>query len=568
MRRYILGICALLTFMLSFGLTIYSNLQDNEVNNLNQTKEQVNNSNVNSNILNLQEESQDNTLQEESQDDTLPEITSYSSVTLADLSDLFLTGSMTADDGVVYYFNYTNVSHHIGYTLKEEQVNSLVEFNIYFENFDVPDAYMTFTLRASGMGHTFSPYLTQNGYTFMIHPTGNLEVFKESTQIKALTDLKPIESGTKHSFKIGAIQESDNIRLLFILDNEVILDYLDEENPIVSNGTCFNICSLVGAGGAGVVAEISPTHEFVCPKYKTYTMGNLGIFPTRSGEVTADIYGNLNFNSGSDTAGYNVNLQNYSFEFNLNFEELAAAGAGLHINLRAKEYARANSSQCGGYGITISPTHFFVFKVGKKHLATVYYDFKLGVDYNVEFGTVDINENQTMIFVNVDGQTVYSYIDNETPEQHRGMILMTCEGNVKCRLSSSYSGISPLKVKVNDEDTEFTTYKIYFNNAFTSKELEYADFSMRNLKSIYINGISVYDWNERYYGKEISDKAIDLFASGTSLTIKISREMHLKSDDSSLQFDFEYLKIQKTKNDRGIQLENGLFLKQSYFYYG
>lgn len=490
---------------------------------------------------------------------------SYPEVTTSELKGLQLNGKMSVDDGVIYYQNTANVSHFIGYNVNAEQKNSLICFDVYFENFDVPAAYMSFALRASSIGSTLSSLVEQNGYTFVIHPNGEMQVYKNYTQLVWRYDAPTYQSGEKYSFKIGAIEQTDGVRLLFIVDGVTVYDYVDSVSPLTS-GDYFNISSLVGTGGAGVFAEIMPTKEFVCPTYPTYTMSTLGTFASRSGELKTDIYNNLYFSSGSDTAIYDVRLQNFSFEFKVNFSKFPPTHAGFHVNLRAVGYGRANSASLGGYNILISPTQIHVFKVGHGYLGLVPANFETGVDYDIEFGTVDISSEKTLIFVNVNGETLFSGYDDNNPCQRRGQIVMTCEGDIHCTMTPSTTGIRPLKVKVDKTDANYDKYDFYFNNVFANVDMDYEDISERNLKSILINGLSVVDLNNKYYGKTAEDRAIDIKIKNNVLSVMVSKSIHLLSGVDE-NFTVSKIKLQKTKGERGLKPYNDLYLKQSYFYY-
>lgn len=489
------------------------------------------------------------------------ETRNYTVLTTTDLPNLVLNGQSYLDENTIFYYNYNNVNHYDGWLLTEKEVNSLIEFDVIFDNFDIPTAYFSFTLRASDVNSILSPLVTQNGYSFVLHPNGEFQVYKNYEQVTWKYDFPKIEENIKYRFKIGAIEENNSIRLLYYINDELVYEYVDNNNPLVSGGNCFNICSLVGDRN-GVIARVISTKEVIIPSYKTYTVSTLNVYPIRSGEVEADRYNNLNFSTGFDTAGFSLNEQNYSFEFNINFSSFPNQTA-FYVALRSKYYARANSSDIGGYSFGIGNNLIYVFKVGDKMLNQISYQFEENEDYQIEVGAVDINENKTLIFININGLPVFSTYDESGPYQEPGYLLMTNEGDIISYVSSSFTSIVPLKTKV-EENENYTSYTIYFNQIFTISDMIYADFIEQNLKSIFIDGISVYNFNNTY--KANTGLAVNLSASKNKLTIDIANEL-LTLNGESVNRKFNYIKIKRSSKDNGLKAPSRKTLKHSYFYY-
>lgn len=495
--------------------------------------------------------------------ESAPLIEDYPTVTTLDLNTLVLNGSNKLDDGVIYYSNTTNILHYIGYDLQETYVDHLIEFDVYFDNIEDPSSWISFAFRASGVGSVFSTIVDQDGYAFVLHPNGAMQVYKEMTPIHDDFHDYRLESETTHSFKIGVVEENGAARLILVIDNVVVFDYYDEVDPILEGGSFFNISSFSGSTGVGM--QIKSKKEFICPTYQTYTLSTLGVYPVRSGELTADKYNNLTITSGADTAGFDCALQNYSLEFNLNVDTFPSSLSALHIAFRAQGYARADSGSIGGYSFMFGKTFIYIFKKGVGIIGSAGHTFEDNTTYTVELGMVDLNEEQTMIFINIDGVSLGTFIDGDNPHQYPGQILITNEGGGIFEVTSSNTRLTPIRTRVSSSE-EKTTYKTYFNNMFSYEDLSYEDFSTRNLKAIYINGVSIYEWNKNYYGKTPEERAIDITSLGNSLIITVSNKIHMSSDNSEIEFSFESLKIQKEMSDIGFESNTDFTLRQSYFY--
>ena len=498
-------------------------------------------------------------------------LSEYEVSTLTDFGSKEINGSSYFDEGVLYYKNTNNVNHYSSFIVPENYLNNLIEFTVSFDTYTNYNggSYFSIALRANGCGSVLSTVVSQNGYCFVMHYDGVVQIYKSSnsTPIKAMSTSLTFDEGTKLKLKVGALEENGAIRLVLINNEESVFDFFDTTDPIIeSSNNYLTFSSWITTGPTE--ARIIPTKEVIEKNYKTYTMSTLKEYPLRSGDVHfVDNANTLELTSGADTAGFSINEQNFSLEMKINFSYFPTSGSAFYTALRCTEYGRANTATVKGYSFGLGNGTLYVSKPGERHLQTIYFTpIEENTDHILEYGVVDMNETTTYLFAKLDGKYLATVYDTNKPRQVRGSIIMTNDGTVKGFISSVNSYVTPLKTKVvNEEKT--TSYKTYFQNPITFATTKgYEDIGEKNLESIYVNGQSIADLNNLYYGETNSDKAFDVEFKSNIITLKVAKTIHSKADDSSVNFIVTYIKLQKTGPEYGLQFETGYKLKVSYFY--
>lgn len=502
---------------------------------------------------------------------TKKDLDEYEIKTTSDYKAVDIRGDSYFEEDIIYYRNYNNINHYDGYNLSDEDVNCLSEFYVYFDEYSDPTAYFSIEFRASACGSVLADeyYVAQNGYCFVFHHDGAVQIYKNhnSTPIASLINGPHFASGDRVLFKGGVLEEYGNARLVMFANNILVYDEYDEVDPIISGGNYLNFCSWKNY--SNLKARIVPTRENIPVKYKTYTLSTLNVFPTRSGYVEfKDNYNNLHFSTGWDTAGFAINEQNYSFEMQVNFTSFNTSGVAFYVGLRCTSYGRANSGSVGGYTFGLGNGTLYVNKAGVKNFGIYYFTPIVpdGKPHILEYGTVDIDNSTTYLFVKLDGTLLATVYDTESPCQNRGMLLLTNEGEVIFDASSSSSYAEPLKTK-HTEEQYYDVYTTYFHNSVSFMEGEnYNSISPTNLKSIYINGLDVVSFNAQYYGTSVDQRAIDISFVSNTIVVKIAKNMHKVSDDEVYDFTLERFKLQKSGQEYGLSFKTGYKLKYSYFY--
>ena len=500
------------------------------------------------------------------------ELSGYGVSTLSDFNSKVINGSSYVDDGIFYYKNTTNISHYSSYIIPSEYINTLVEFTVTFDQYKDHNlaSYFSISLRANGCGSVFSTVVEQNGYCFVMHYDGAIQLYKGSntTPIKSIVGAFTFDEGTKLSLKVGAIEENGAMRLVLINDDAVVMDVFDTTDPILE-ADCNYLTFCSWRNEAPIEARIVPTKEVIEQDYKTLTMSTLCEYPIRSGNVQfVDNANTLLLSTGSDTAGFSVNEQNLSLQMKINFSYFPTEGSAFYTALRCTTYGRANTAIVEGYSFGLGNGKLFVFKPG----VDFFYMFAFtpiaeNTDHILEYGVVDIDNTTTYLFAKLDGEYLGTIYDSDNPRQYRGSIIMTNDGTVQGYVSSVDTYVKPLKTKVTNEE-KYVSYKTYFQNPVEySVARTYEQMSNVNLDSMFVNGESIRYLNSIYYGETEDDRAFDVEFKSNTVSVKIAKSIHLKADDSVVDFDTKYIKLQKTGPEYGLRFVTGYSLKISYFYF-
>lgn len=476
--------------------------------------------------------------------------------TLSDLGNATIAGTGAYyDDGMLKYANSGNT---IGYNY--DQSNSLLEFDIIFDYIRFP-GWFSMTFKANGFDRTQSPNLTQKGYSIVVYASGAVEVWKPNLSTPITGSISGFSEGIKYRFKLGAYNDAGNVKIYFSVNDTEILNATDSQDPYLT-GNWFNIC-----GDGGTSARLFSTKKEIIPNYYTYTLSTLGDYPNCT-DVGAqyDKYKNITLNSG--TIGWTQGLKNYSVECNMNWSNFGA-GSNVWVAMRASGFDRANSPNLEQKG--------YVFRIGQVGAIEIYksgnlvtsgsWGYEQDTNYVFEFGCVDLNSQQTMVFVNINGTPVASMIDSEQPISNAGAFNINGDGVLTCKITSVSTKLTPLVSKVI-QGQERIDVETYFNNTVSYTEMNHSDFSDVMLDAILVNGISVKDFNNAYYAREGAEKtlAIRVKYVNNKLVVSINKNLYQKTNDTQTNFNFEELTIKKTGAGTGLICPSGYVLKQTYYY--
>ena len=473
--------------------------------------------------------------------------------TLSDLGSPTIAGTGAYyDDGMLKYASSGNT---IGY--RYDQSASVVEFDIIFDYLHFP-GWFSLTFKASGFDRTQSANLTQKGYSIIIKPSGAVEVLK--TGLSGVSgQIAGLSIGVKYRFKVGVYNENSATRIFLSVNGTEIVNAVDNTGDPYLTGDWFNIC-----GDGGTSARLFSTKKEVVPDYYTYTLSTMGDYPTATASgVSYDKYKNIELSSG--TVGWGQALRDFSLETKMTWERFGA-GANVWVSLRANTFDRA-SSQNAGYTIRIGRVGAIDIRKNGALVAGGGWSFSLNTDYVFEFGCVDLDENRTLVFVNLNGMPVASFVDSDNPLRRSGYVNFNGDGDVLCRMTSVDTKLTPLKTKLIETETEYVL-ETYFNNTMSYFDISYGDFSEVLLDAILINETSVKDINNVYYALSGSDKinAVDLEYVNNKLVIKIEKTIFSKSSDAQSTFTFSELCLKKTGDGKGLICPSGYRLKQTYYY--
>lgn len=474
--------------------------------------------------------------------------------TLPDLGNPTIAGTGAYyDDGMLKYASSGNT---IGY--KGDYSNTLVEFDIVFDYLQFP-AWFSLTFKASASDRTQSPNLSQKGYSIAIFYNGNVEVWKPGLTTEMTGKIGGLTVGEKYRFKVGAINDGDAVRVYLSVNGVEIINALDTVNPYLT-GSWFNIC-----GDGGTSARLFSTKKEIVPDYHTYTNSTIGGFPTATDSgASYDRFKNITLGSG--TVGWGQKHKDFSFETNMNWSTFGN-GSNVWVALRANGFDR-NNGITSGYLIRIGQVGVIeISKKGSSIGSKGSWSFMPDTDYAFEFGVVDLDENRTMVFVNVNGKPVATMIDNESPLRNAGFINFNGDGSVNCKMTSINTRLTPLKTKVSSDQT-YTIIETSFYNVISHSDMAYEDFSNVTLEAMLVNDTSVLEWNEKYYASEGSERlrAIDVKFSNNKLTVKIAKTLYKTANDQHVDFEFSNLMIKKSGENKGFITPSGYVLKQTYYF--
>lgn len=456
------------------------------------------------------------------------------------------------DDGML---KYANTGNTIGYFY--DQSASLLEFDIIFDYMVFP-GWFSLTFKADGFDRTQSANLTQKGYSIVVFPSGEVQVWKEGLAGVG-GFISGLSNGVKYRFKIGVYNENSATRIFFSVDGVEIVNAVDNSNPYLT-GEWFNIC-----GDGGTSARLFSTKKEVVPNYYTYTLSTMGDYPTATETgATYDKYKNITLYGG--TIGWGQLLRDFSLEVKMNWERFVA-GANVWVALRANYFDRATSPNISCYSVRVGSLGAVEIYKNGAFVSGGGWSFVMNTDYVFEFGCVDLDENRTMVFVNINGMPVTSFVDYNNPIKSAGYVNFNGDGDVMCHMSSVSTKLTPLKTKVKQTDTEYVV-ETYFNNTMSYVDMKYADFSDYLLDAILLNDTAVKDINNVYYALNGSEKinAIDLIYVNNKLVINVAKVWYSKENNVETDFILNELCLKKTGDGRGLICPSGYKLKQTYYY--
>ena len=298
------------------------------------------------------------------------------------------------------------------------------------------------------------------------------------------------------------------------------------------------------------------------PDYYTYTLNTLQCYPIVTGTSSmpsCDDDNNIETYDASNCVGFNLHLQNYSFEAKFRFKSFDAGRFGIAI--RMSTFNRVHGSD--GYSVWFYQYGRVEMYRGTRLIAeAVCVPMIAERDYVIEFGAVDLNAGQTKVFVSVDNVSYIEFVD-ESPVQQPGYLNMNAEGNVTFTATSSDTKLTPGKIELID-DERTSVINVGFINSFSLTDMVYAEFSEQTLSSILQNGISVYDLNQICCTGE-GGRAVDVNFSSNILQITLNKELYYISGEEYNFGKIESIELKKTRNGGGFSAPSGLVLKQSCF---
>ncbi len=473
--------------------------------------------------------------------------------TISELGNAVIAGSAVYVDGML---KYSGRGDTVGY--KGDYSNTLVEFDVVFDFLKFP-AWFSLTFKASGFDRTQSSNLTQKGYSILIYYSGKVEV-KKPGLTETIGKINNLSEGTKYRIKAGAYNEGEFVRIYLSVDGVEIINALDQVDPYLT-GAYFNIC-----GDGGTSARLYSTKKEIVPNYYTYTNSTMGSYPTTTASsVTYDKYKNVHLLSSAGTFGWWQGLKYFSFETKLNWSKFGN-GANLWVAMRAESFDRVTTAH-SGYSVRIGRAGVIeLYKNGSK-ITNGKWKFVIDTDYVFEFGVVDLDENRTMVFVNVNGDPAVTMIDDNAPLQRRGWFNINGDGAIDCTFKSVSTKVTPLVTKVIDNQSYYSI-ETYFNNTVSYTDMEMEDFSSTLLDAIWLNNSSVAEWNNGYYALSNMEKtnAVSVRYISNRLIITINKTLYNKASNNQTDFTFRELMLKKTSVDKGFVCPTGYQLKQTYYY--
>ena len=475
--------------------------------------------------------------------------------TITEIGNPTITSTSYFDDGTLYY---TNLGSTVGYNY--DHTNTIFDFDLVFNSLQPSFAgWFGFSLKVSAFDRHNAPALEQKGYGIRLCANGVVKLTKGGLEIES-KNVDPLIIDKKYNIKLGAINVGEKVNIIFKIDNVEVIDVIDEDNPYLT-GNWFNM----NGDGSSVSAEIITTKPERIPSYQTYTLSTLGQYPSCANleQVSVDRYNNINFKGAGASVGFNQLLQNFSFETKINFSTFSFP-ANFWITARATNFNR--SPYCGGYSFRFSSSGggVWVYKDGQVLASgSLGMTLETNKDYIIEIGTVDLSITKTYLFIKCNGKIALGAFDTENPLQRGGYLNINGEGEFSASLKSSNIGLTPLQT-VFEEDSDEEIVKVYFLNSIAYQNLDYNDFSIRNLKSILINDVSIYSLNQIYYSGNNSN-AIDIKYYDNVLEIRKSKQIFSKTTDSLDDFSINNISIKKTSSIIGIETMTNFLLKETYY---
>ncbi len=478
--------------------------------------------------------------------------------TISEIGNPTMTSTSYYDDGTLFY---TNRGSTVGYNY--DHSNTIFDFNIIFTALEPASiGWFGFSTKVSAFDRYNASALEQKGYGIMIKSSGSVSLTKGGTTVFTTTTNR-IYTNQKYNIKLGAINKEGQVNVIFKIDNNEVINYVDSENPYLT-GNWFNM----NGDGTNISAEIISTKIQKIPTYQTYTLSTISRYPScaDNGDIIVDRYNNITFEGGASCVGFSQALQNFSFEVNVNFEKFAFP-ANFWISARATSLNRSPS--CGGYSFRFSSSGggVWVYKNGSVFASgNLGFSLQPNVDYIIEIGTIDLSETSTYLFIKCNNKIALAAFDNESPIQKMGFLNINGEGTFAAKLTSSYTGATPLQTVFSETETD-EIIKVYFQNPISYKDLEYNDFSEKTLKAILINDSTIYNLNQLYYSLDNSKKvnAINIRFYDNVLEISKSKIIYKTATETEEIFELNDLCIKKTTSTTGIETFTDFVLKETYY---
>ena len=406
--------------------------------------------------------------------------TKYNEISLTDMGKPIFagTGESSFDEDTLYYSS----GNTVGYNM--DMRACLLTADYTFKDMSFPN-WFSVTLKASKVDRHYTQNL--GGYTFIIMPSGQVQVIKDSLQI-ATASTETIKLYNTYSILFAAVNEGSNVRILVNIDGVEIINIVDSENAYL-DGDWVNFC-----GEGTVNVQIKSINRASIIGYPTYTLNTLQCYPIVTGTSSipeADDANRIETFDASNCVGFNLHLQNYSFEAKFSFKSFESGRFG--IALRMSTFNRVHGSD--GYSA-------WFYQYGRVELykgteliaASVCVPIVPQRDYIIEIGAADVSDGKTNLFVSVDNITYIDFLD-ENAVQQPGFLNMNAEGNVSFVATSVDTKISVGNVSISNEH-ESTCVFVDFINSFslssclTKSNLEsrfflniiYRDFPFSNAK--------------------------------------------------------------------------------------
>ena len=472
----------------------------------------------------------------------------YTEISLTDLGSPVMAGAgeSAVDEDTLYYSS----GNTVGYNGLPE--NAVFTADYFFREMQFP-SWFSITVKADKVDRPYSSGL--QGYTFIIKPSGECSVIKDGADVyTAMTSA--IETFRQYRITVGAVTAGDGVRLLLIIDGECVIDHTDDAETFPS-GQWLNFC---GEGTA--IAQIRSIKRVADPAYDTYTLNTLHCYPIVTGTSsvpTADDDNNLETFDASNCIGFNLHLQNYSFEALFRFKTFEAGRFGMAV--RTSGFNRVHGSD--GYQIWFYQHGVIELYRGASLIASVSsVPIAADTDYIIEIGAQDLAVGKSRIFACIDKTVYLDYIDGSAV-QKPGYLNMNGEGNVTFTATSADTKILPVKTLLTETQDKYLIETAFVNN-FSLQSLSHTEFSERILSSVLINGIAVSDLNEIYcdaYGKRVAEMSF----SGNRLTVAVDKTMYDRAGEEITFGLLHSFEMKKTRKDGGFISPTGLVLKQSYF---
>ena len=306
-------------------------------------------------------------------------------------------------------------------------------------------------------------------------------------------------------------------------------------------------------------------------EYYTYTLSTLNAYPFKAGSPKVDKYNNVQFTGTADAIGFNQYYQNFSLEMKVNFQAFTWPSQ-FYISARASYFDRAMSPnlQRKGYTYRFGATGSIeIYKEGASLASVNIPGFVENRDYIFEIGAVDINENATRLFINIDNQEILSIKDENLPIQKCGFINMNGDsaGAFGLTLQSSYSKLTPLQTSAT-RDEKGLTLSTSLLGPFAYGNMNYDMFTKRLLQAIYINESSVFELNEKYYSLDggTEKRFVDVNYTDGKLIVSVANNAYAFETNSQQSFVVERLALKKTTSEGGMLTPSGKVLKEDYIF--